>query len=506
MADVNPARVLIIDDEPLICRSLSEYLIEHGYETETAADGAQGLAKARAEQFDVVLVDLRMPHVNGLEVITVLKVEQPDLPMVVVSGTGVLRDALDALRRGAWDYVTKPIRDMDEIVMVVARVLEKARLIVQQREAMLALQEAHAELEQRVAVRTAELMETNTALQAEIAERARIEEFLIQSEVTLRESEERFRALVQNSSDVIVLLMGEGTVRYVSPAVEHVLGYAPEQFIGEDPFKYVHPDDALKTREDQRAALQQPGTPILSEFRLRHADGSWLYFETVTNNLLDYPGVQGIVVNARPIMERKRAEMEREQLLAQIWEQAKQVQQIMDTVPEGVLLLRHIPDAGVQVMHANPLGEAHLMTLTGAEVGDIVPTLGGQSWADLLSLLPHGLWHNVQRKEQSFQVIARRIEAGLTPVRWVVVIRDVTQEREIQARAQQQDRLAAVGQLAAGIAHDFNNIMATIVLYAQMVARAEALSERDQERMATIKQQAMHATKYYLNNPGEAGF
>ncbi len=78
---------------------------------------------------------------------------------------------------------------------------------------------------------------------------------------------------------------------------------------------------------------------------------------------------------------------------------------------------------------------------------------------------------------------------------WVLVIKDVTREREIQAQLQQQERLAAVGQLAAGIAHDFNNIMASVVLYAQMVARSQALSERDRERMTLIIQQAWHASR-----------
>jgi nitrogen-specific signal transduction histidine kinase/ActR/RegA family two-component response regulator len=76
-----------------------------------------------------------------------------------------------------------------------------------------------------------------------------------------------------------------------------------------------------------------------------------------------------------------------------------------------------------------------------------------------------------------------------------MVIRDVTRERDVERHIQQQERLAAVGQLAAGIAHDFNNIMATIVLYAQMVARSEKISARDRERMETIDGQAKHATR-----------
>ena len=121
------SRLLIIDDELLIRRAMADYLTECGYETVTAPDGAVGLDIARTEKFDAVLVDLRMPKLDGLGVIIALHAEQPDLPMVVVSGTGVLSDAIEAIRRGAWDYITKPIRDMDEILVVVERVLDKAR-------------------------------------------------------------------------------------------------------------------------------------------------------------------------------------------------------------------------------------------------------------------------------------------------------------------------------------------------------------------------------------------
>ena len=84
---------------------------------------------------------------------------------------------------------------------------------------------------------------------------------------------------------------------------------------------------------------------------------------------------------------------------------------------------------------------------------------------------------------------------GSEPEHWVLAISDVTAEQEIRNRLEQQDRLAAVGHLAAGIAHDFNNIMATIILYAQMLDRAKKLSVHDRERIATINQQAWHASR-----------
>ncbi len=175
-------RILVIDDEPSVRQALAEFLMECGYETITASGGAEGLTLALAGEFRVVLVDLMMPYVDGLEVIATLKDRRSELPVVVVSGTGVLGDAVEAMRRGAWDYIAKPIHDIDMITVVIERVMERARLIAErswaesQRDAALAeLQKAHAELETRLDERTVELARTNEALRIEIVERKRAE-------------------------------------------------------------------------------------------------------------------------------------------------------------------------------------------------------------------------------------------------------------------------------------------------------------------------------------------
>lgn len=157
-------QVLIIDDEALIRRALADYLTDCGYATATARDGLEGLARARAEQFDVVLVDLRMPHLDGLEVIATLRAEQPALPLVVVSGTGVLTDVVEAIRRGAWDYVTKPVQDMDEIAVVVERVLEKARLIAERDRYQRELEALNRSLQAEVERQTQDLRTQNREL------------------------------------------------------------------------------------------------------------------------------------------------------------------------------------------------------------------------------------------------------------------------------------------------------------------------------------------------------
>ncbi|MBN2390889.1 MAG: response regulator [Anaerolineae bacterium] len=193
----------------------------------------------------------------------------------------------------------------------------------------------------------------------------------------------------------------------------------------------------------------------------------------------------------RRLEERRKAEQERERLLVRVQEQARQVQQVMDTVPEGVLLL----DEEGRVLSANRLGQGDLRTLANIDAGGVLTHLADRPLETLLTPLPHGLWHELELGTRSLQALARPIKSGEKGEGWVLVIRDVTQQKLIEQRSQQQERLAAVGQLAAGIAHDFNNIMATVVLYAQMSMRAEDVPTKVQQRLITIYQQALHATQ-----------
>ena len=163
---MNKKQILIIDDEALIRRALADFLTEAGYGTAMAANGAEGLTKVRADPFDAVLVDLRMPQVDGLEVVTTLHAERPELPVVVVSGTGVLSDAVEAIRRGAWDYITKPVLDIDEITVVVERVMERARLRAERDQSQRELEQLNRRLEAEVARQTQDLRAQNRRLMA----------------------------------------------------------------------------------------------------------------------------------------------------------------------------------------------------------------------------------------------------------------------------------------------------------------------------------------------------
>ena len=126
-------------------------------------------------------------------------------------------------------------------------------------------------------------------------------------ESAVKDSEARFRYLVQNSSDIIALLRPDGVVTYVSPAMERVLGRDPQDRVDHSAFELMHPEDAEKARNLFREGLLNPGVPLSIEVRMRHGDGSWRHMEVTGTNLLSEPIVEGIVVNTRDITERKLA-------------------------------------------------------------------------------------------------------------------------------------------------------------------------------------------------------
>ena len=127
-------------------------------------------------------------------------------------------------------------------------------------------------------------------------------------EAALRESEAYFRALVENASDIIVILNADGSVRYGSPSVRRVLGYRLERLQKQSSFDFIHPDDLPRATETFSNLSNTPGETITIELRVLHQDGSWLMLEVTGTNLLHSPTVKGIVINARDISARRQAE------------------------------------------------------------------------------------------------------------------------------------------------------------------------------------------------------
>lgn len=142
------AKILTIEDEPLIRDGIVAYLQDSGFTMLEAHDGHAGLEIFRREHPDVVLCDLRLPGMDGLEVLSTITAESPETPVIVVSGVSLLSYAVQALKRGAWDYITKPIQDMGMLESTVRRVLKHADLLRQNREYREHLESLNRELTQ----------------------------------------------------------------------------------------------------------------------------------------------------------------------------------------------------------------------------------------------------------------------------------------------------------------------------------------------------------------------
>jgi PAS domain S-box-containing protein len=133
-----------------------------------------------------------------------------------------------------------------------------------------------------------------------------------EAEESLRGTEERFRALIEEASDAVAILDTQGTVVYESPSVRRITGFEAEELVGDTILTSIHPDDAAKVADAFACALGRPGEPVPVELRYRHREGSWIWLEAVGRNLLDNPHIQGVVANFRDITERKRVEQDLE--------------------------------------------------------------------------------------------------------------------------------------------------------------------------------------------------
>jgi signal transduction histidine kinase/HAMP domain-containing protein len=201
---------------------------------------------------------------------------------------------------------------------------------------------------------------------------------------------------------------------------------------------------------------------------------------------------QGELEQVNRVLERRVAERT-SKLLVEI-EERKKVEQalrrseerlysVVEHLPEGVLLL----DSDMLILLANPAGDQFLATAATVD-GDVLKSLVNTQVAEVIVETVDGGWLSLSTEEpkKSYEVTARKIPLGENEFGSVLVIRDVTQERSVREQLQRNERLAAVGQLAAGIAHDFRNILQGMMISAELMLLRSSVSESDQEELRSI--------------------
>ena len=125
-------RILIIDDERAIRNSLSEILSDEGYEVESAEDGAKGLDLALKDRFDIIFCDIKMPEMDGVEVLCRLQEQGVDSQVVMISGHADIETAVDCIKKGAYDFIQKPL-DLNRILITIKNATDRASIVSQNR-------------------------------------------------------------------------------------------------------------------------------------------------------------------------------------------------------------------------------------------------------------------------------------------------------------------------------------------------------------------------------------
>lgn len=308
------------------------------------------------------------------------------------------------------------------------------------------------------------------------------------AEEALRESEERFRRMADSISDGLTVVE-DNQVTYANDRLCEILGYPREEVMKMILMQFAAPEELKRVKEFTKQIDSIPERGGTFELWIRQKDGTRRYIQNRYSREVRAEGVDRFYVVTTDITDEKIVKEEQERLLAQIQYQANQVQQVINTVPEGVILI----DDEMHYIQSNLLGSMYLEQLASIHPGDRLTTLGGQSILPLLKETESITWHDIAHQDRVYEATAQPLIGPTAVQGWVLILREVTRERQESEHTYQQERLASVGLLAGGIAHDFNNALMPITLYTEILLKDENINPRSRERLETILAQAKHA-------------
>lgn len=261
-----PIRVLVVDDAGEHAEFVRQLVQSAGGWPGAIVDDAQSYAAAldafARHRYDLAFFDYWLGAEDGLRLLAEVRTRGVDVPVILLTGHGAEDVAVDAMKAGAADYLSKSILSVESISRAMRHALA---LGVRERQ-------------QRAA------------------------------EQALRASEERFRALVENSWEVLLLLDVHLRITYTTPSVTRLFGWTPAELTGTPLVDLLHSEDQRPVAQKLAAALARPGDRMMTEARIRHADGTYRSMDAIVVNRLDEPAVDAVVFNARDITEGRRLE------------------------------------------------------------------------------------------------------------------------------------------------------------------------------------------------------
>ena len=488
--------ILVIDDEPSVLENLVDHLEDWGYRVFKAQNGREGLDRFNHHHPDLVLTDLLMPEIGGLTVLRRIRETDPDQPVIVVSGTGRIVDAIEALRLGAWDYILKPIESMSVVLHAVQQALERAHLLKQNR----ANQE---NLEALVRQRTLALEQANARL-ADI--NTRLKNVVATTRgLSLCADVAQFGATLLShfanhmlASGGSLFLLEPGGLRLLHTLDEnHVPGFIPFPLPGQSVLGRV-----IESRGPLLVRDMTMETDLIGSGWKQYPNGSALAFPLMDEN----SRIIGVLtLHSKippPFMEQDR---EIGTILASYSFETLRAAKSMEALRESEARFRELaemlPEAVFETDREMTLTFANrrageLFGYTQPELADGFDATGLLIPRDRQRIPGNPLtrmddpssgtgaaqYTGLRKDGTTFPMLLTMApitrEDKTMGYRGVVV--DITDELALKDHLRQAQKMEAVGQLAGGIAHDLNNLLSPILGFSEMLM--EDLDETDEHR------------------------
>jgi PAS domain S-box-containing protein len=388
---------------------------------------------------DVILSDYTLPRFDGMTALSLARERAPSIPFLIVTGSVNEETAVGCMKAGATDYLLKS--NLARIGPAIEAALER--------------------------------------------ERAQAEK--VRAESALAASERRFRSLVQNSSDLVTIVAPDGTILYASDSAERIVGYTPPAMVGTSLLEYLDQGDISRVQ----GLLLQNGNGRHSvagpvEFILRRADGSPVWLEAVGTNLLNDATIRGIVLNARDVSERKRADRalrESEERYRDLFDNASDL--VCMAAPDGALLYVNQAWQGGTGYGEDEIGKMKLL--------DIVHPDSRERYSQVLEQVLKG--ERLDHVELIFVPKAGTpitVEGNLSctfkdgqPSVIRGIYRDITERKRVEEHLRRAERMQAAGKLAGGVAHEVNNMMTGVIGFSEFLLRS---LEPDDSRRADVEE------------------
>ena len=339
-----------------------------------------------------------------------------------------------------------------------------------------------------------------------------------QMEEALRGSEMRHRALIENSSDIIQVVDSKGVIRYLSPSVQRILGYKPEELIGRLSIDVVHPDDLPKVAEGFEEAIQKPGIPVVTACRCKHKDGTWRVIEGTGINYLNRPAVNGFISNMHDITKRKQMEEKLRQYSDHLEEVVqKRTEELLESEKRYSVLVEEASDGVVIAQEGKIVFTNKKAQEIGGYSRDELTGLPFERYVDekFLQLVKERHERRLQGEKvpatYEVEVIAKTGERVLVEISAaridyqgrsadLVIVRDIRERKQMEEERLKLEKLATMGELATMVGHDLRNPLQSIEnavyhLNNELTRLSFSVPQKAMEMLQIINDSVSHADK-----------